>query len=105
MESRFDKGLVRERGITSPPGGDRSIPLQSPKLRKLHTNSMKPDPRCPYHPDAGTIVLPSGNMHGAKLCCEVCTRYLKWIPKDDDRLTNLVFLKPKEGGKQMTLFE
>jgi hypothetical protein len=67
--------------------------------------NTKPDPKCPYHPNAGTIILPSGNIHNPKLCCAECQIWLKWLPKDDDRLKNLVFLKPKKEGKQMTLFD
>jgi hypothetical protein len=67
---------------------------------------MKPDPRCRDHPNIPAIVAHSGNQtHTAALRCLECDRWLKWLPKNDDRLKNLVFLKSKEEAKQMTLFE
>jgi hypothetical protein len=68
--------------------------------------NTKPDPRCPEHPNIPAIVVPSGNStHAAALRCPVCDRWLWWLAKGDDRLKNLVFLKPKKEGKQMTFLE
>jgi hypothetical protein len=67
---------------------------------------MKNDPRCPEHPNIPAFVVSSGNQtHTAALRCPECDRWLKWLSKTDPRLTNLVFLKPKQEVKQLLIFE
>ena len=72
----------------------------------MNTRPLK-DPVCPDHSKNEPIIAPSGNSyHAARLVCPVCNRHLKWLPKSDSRLKNLVFIPtPPPTHGQLQLFD